>query len=433
VTIRAAYAGDSTHASGVGTSSLTVNAPSLHTTTTAVSPNPASVAAGSQMTFTATVTDMSASPSSPSGTVSWSDGGAGGTFVSSTCTVSTASASSASCSATYNSPQVAATATITASYLGDSVHATSSGTSSLAVKKFSMVKEASGFVAFDPLNNVTKDQATLQSSSRYWKYGGSAQGQSAPFAFNEDPQGLHIGIQAKVAGQWAGFYAVSPPTNAQVFHAVVTEPARTIPSWVFNSALYVQTANGFINYVSCGAQTDSSGTYWSVWQASGDTTQATSFTQLWADTTPNQPLTRSCTIATNGNNYLAVYLDNSLVYQSSALNLKMPSPFIAFLEVQTSSANQMLFSTYTNYYATTGTSVTVDNLPAGASSVQLVDQSGNVMLSSPVSNGVAAIDIGKFTFPISASIVVKDSSGSTLASSGLLSLWGGDRYGVVAG
>jgi hypothetical protein len=301
------------------------------------------------------------------------------------------------------------------------------------VKKFSVVKEANGLVAFDPLNNVTKDQATLQSTSRYWRYGGSAQVSGAPYAFNEDQQGFHIGIQAKADGQWTGYYAVTPPTNAQVFHAIITEPVQTIPTYIFNSALYVQTANGLVNYVSCGAQTDSSGTYWSVWQASGDTTQAKTFTQLWADPTPNQPLTRSCAIVTNGSNYLAVYLDNSLVYSNNALSLQMPSPFIAFIEVQTSSASQMLYSTYTDFYSTTGTAVTVDNLPAGASSVQLVDQSGNVMLSAPVSNGVAAFDIGKFTFPITASIVVRDSSGTTLASSSLLSLWGGDRYGVVAG
>jgi len=433
VTIRASYSGDSTHASGSGTSSLTVNAPSLHSTTTVVSPNPASVGAGNQIAFTATVTDISNSPSSLSGSVTWSDGGAGGTFVSGTCALSPASASSGSCSATYSSPRSAATVTITASYLGDSAHATSSGTSSLAVKKFSLVKEANGLVARDPLNNVTMSQQQLQASSRYWRYGGDAVGLNAPYQFNEDPQGFHIGVQATASGKYAGFYAVTPPSNAQVYHARITEPVQTIPSDVFNAALYVQTGNGSVDYVFCGPQTTASGTTWSVWQATGNSTMAKSFTQLWFDPTPNQPLTRSCTLVTNGANYLAVYIDNSLVYQSSALKLSMPSPFIAFLEVQSSYAGQMLSGTFTDFYATMGPAVTVDNLPAGAATVQLVDSFGNVITSSPVSNGIAVLDIGRYPFPLPASIVVNDSTGGTLASSGPLTLWGGDRYGVVAG
>jgi hypothetical protein len=65
--------------------------------------------------------------------------------------------------------------------------------------------------------------------------------------------------------------------------------------------------------------------------------------------------------------------------------------------------------------------------------VQLVDSTGNVITSSPVSNGIAVLDIGRYPFPLPASIVVNDSTGGTLASSGPLTLWGGDRYGVVAG
>jgi hypothetical protein len=321
--------------------------------------------------------------------------------------------------------------TITASYFGDSVHASSSGSSSLSVKKFSLVKEANGLVAYDPLNNVTKSQAQLQATSRYWVYGGSAQPQNAPYQFNEDPQGFHIGVQALASGKYAGFYAVTPATTAQVYHAVITEPSQTIPTDVYNTALYVQTANGSINYIFCGAQTLPSGVTWSVWSATGDTTQAKTFTQLWYDPSPNQPLTRSCTLVTNGKNYLVVYLDNSQVYQSSSLNLQMPSPFIAFLEVQTSYPGQMLIGTFTNFYVSTTTSLTVDNLPSGASSVQLVDQSGSILASSPVSNGVAVLDIARYAFPLSASIVVKDSGGGTIVASGVLSLVGGDRYGVV--
>jgi hypothetical protein len=158
---------------------------------------------------------------------------------------------------------------------------------------------------------------------------------------------------------------------------------------------------------------------------------ATSFTQLWSDPSPNQPLTRSCTLITNGNNYLSVYLDNELRFMSTTLHLMMASPFIAFLECQTSYSGQMLSGTFEDFYVSTTPTLTVTNLPSTASSVQLVDSLGNAM-TAPVSNGVAVLDIGGKTFPFSASIIVKDSTGSTIVASGTLSLVGGDTYTVVA-
>jgi hypothetical protein len=105
-----------------------------HPTATAVSPNPASVTAGTPITFTATVTDRSApSPSSPSGTVSWGDNGAGGSFLVGTCTLSSSSSSQSQCTITYVAPITPRSVTIAASYSGDSTHLASSGASSLTV------------------------------------------------------------------------------------------------------------------------------------------------------------------------------------------------------------------------------------------------------------------------------------------------------------
>ena len=105
-----------------------------HTTTTVVSPNPASATAATPITFTATVTDTStSSPSSPSGTVSWSDNGAGGSFLPGTCTLSSSSSSQSQCTVTYVAPLTPGSITITASYSGDSTHLSSSGRSSLTV------------------------------------------------------------------------------------------------------------------------------------------------------------------------------------------------------------------------------------------------------------------------------------------------------------
>jgi hypothetical protein len=435
VTITAAYPGDAIHGPSSGTSQLSVGSPQPHPTSTSVSPNPATTTTGGQSTLTVTVSDTSASTSSPTGGVTWSDGGAGGSFSPSTvCTLTSVSSSQSKCVVNYTASSTAGSVTITASYAGDSTHTTSSGTTSLSVgQRFHLSKEATGLVVHDPLNNVTMTQAQLQSTNRYWKYDGSARGENAPYSFSEDTQGFHIGVQALADGKYAGFFAVTPNIAAQVFHAVITGPAQTIPNDVYNTALYVQTWNGSIDYVSCGSMTLSSGTYWGVWSATGNSTMAKTSTQLYEDTTPNQPLTRSCTIVTDGKSFLSVYMDNVNVFQSNTLNLQMPSPFQGFIEVQSSYPGQMLSGTFTDFYASTTTALTVDNLPAGAASVRLVDQSGLVIASSPSSNGIATLDIARFHYPLSASIVVKDSSGNTMVASSVLSLTGGDRYGVVAG
>ena len=127
VTITANYAGDSTHSTSSGTSSLTVN--QIHATTTTVTPNPSSVNSGSQITFTVTVSDSHLSPTTPTGNVTWSSGNAGGTFSRTSCPLSSASCTTAYTAAT-NSPS---SVTITATYAGDSAHSGSAGISSLSV------------------------------------------------------------------------------------------------------------------------------------------------------------------------------------------------------------------------------------------------------------------------------------------------------------
>ena len=115
---------------------------------------------------------------------------------------------------------------------------------------------------------------------------------SAPTSYFEDPQGLHIGVQSAAPGQWAGFFAKSPNTNAQVFHAILTLPYSSIPADVFNTGLYVQTSSGFINYVACYTQVTSSGYFWSVLYSTGDSSSAQSFHQVYFQQGgPNVPLT----------------------------------------------------------------------------------------------------------------------------------------------
>lgn len=299
---------------------------------------------------------------------------------------------------------------------------------------YSIKQVASGLVASDPLNNETETQQQLQANPGYWKYGGDAPAENAPYAFFRDTQGLHIGAQAPADGTYAGYYAESPNHNAQLWHAVISTPLSALPTTAndfYENGLYVQTYDGSINYVSCFSDTSLYGTVWAVGSVTGNKNQGTQFNVLWVDTSTNQPLTRDCTLVTNGQNTLKAYIDGNLVYSADNLTLQMPSPFNAYLEPQTSYPGQLLNGTYTNYYTTTSDTVTVTNNPILATTVKIVDPSGNVLASSPVSSKTATLDIGHYDMPLNAYIKIYGAGGVQIASTtNPVNLFGGDQYSV---
>ena len=290
-----------------------------------------------------------------------------------------------------------------------------------------------GLYASDPLNNKTATQEQLTANSTYWIYGGDAPGENAPFSYYEDPQGLHIGVQAPSNGTYAGYYAVTPSTNAMLFHAVLTAPVSTVPYGEFQNGLYVQTTQAPVNYVTCVSITNNLGTVWAIVHTYGSPFGSLVFDTLWVDDSVNQPLTRDCTIITNGHNYLKVYLDNALVYSSNTLALGMPAPFNAFLEPQTSYDGGQLFGTYNDFYSALGENVKIMNNPSSAARAQVIDSSGNTLASSPVILGNATIDIGRYHLPENATIQILDSNNLAIASSPIETVYGGDVYSVVTG
>src|SRR5487761_268985 len=255
-----------------------------------------------------------------------------------------------------------------------------------AANAASSFQTSSGLIASDPLNQ-TLSQSQL-SSSNYWRFSGDAIGRHAPYRFYENSSGLHIGVQSPGNGTYAGFLALSPNTNFALAHVKLSTPVETIPSGRFESGLYVQTANGDINYVTCTSVTTSSGTNWEVVSALGNTNQATSYNVLWVSG-PGLPLTEDCTIVTNGQNYLKVFLNGVLVFSSTTLSLNIPPPFQAYLEPESSYSGAKLNATFENYYITSGEKLTVNGLPTNASSVQLVNSTGTLLASAPVSCGSA--------------------------------------------
>jgi hypothetical protein len=293
-------------------------------------------------------------------------------------------------------------------------------------------KVLSGVVASDPLNQ-TQTQEQLQSNQTYWLYGGDAQVVHAAYSFYQNAGALRIGVAASNNGNWTGFYAETPPTNASLVHAVLTATSESLPGY-YDNGLYVQASNQLLNYVACLAVTTPKGTIWAVVHGSGNTVSAGTITPLWVDSSSNQKLSQDCTISTNGMNYLNVYLDNVPVYQNSSLRLGMPAPFNFYVESQTQYTSKVLYGSYQNFYATLGENVKITNIPAKAVNAMIVDSSGRVYATSPVVSGSASLAIGNYTFPLRAYIRVYSSSSvhsnATLVGStpSAMTIYGGDVY-----
>ena len=130
VTITASYNGDTDHSTSTGTITVTPGSGGgKDPTTTSVSCQDLGSFFGNEwFDCTATVTDTGSSPTTPTGTVSWSTSDSGGRFPfgGSTCNLSRINGSSASCDVyyTFGTNQ---TDTITATYNSDSTHNGSSG------------------------------------------------------------------------------------------------------------------------------------------------------------------------------------------------------------------------------------------------------------------------------------------------------------------
>src|SRR5256712_645384 len=126
--VTASYPGDAGHAASSGTTSIVVNPRA--TTTTVSCTTPVVINQGS--TCNVTVTDVSAGTAiTPTGTVALSQTGVTGSFT--TCTLAGTTAS-ATCTSTFTA-STSGTAAVTASYPGDTTHASSSGTTSIVVNK----------------------------------------------------------------------------------------------------------------------------------------------------------------------------------------------------------------------------------------------------------------------------------------------------------
>lgn len=284
----------------------------------------------------------------------------------------------------------------------------------------SVYQVQSGLVAHDSL--TTGDTS-------YWTFWSSTINTPVLKDYYEDSEGLHIGVQAPYHpwGKWVNYAAVSPDTNADLFHAVITNSYASVPDGVFEAGLYVVAPNS--NYVGCIAVADFDEHYWAVHQAYGSQIIGSgTITTLYESPLNTMPLIQDCTIITNGDNYLKVYLGGDLVFSSDTMDMKMPAPFKALLQVDATSPT-MHYGTFTDYYATSSEEVTVTDAPSSGT-VQIVDPSSAVLASASVgSDGTATMPVGMYGLPLNAYINVYNSTNALVANTtSAITIWGGDMY-----
>lgn len=284
-------------------------------------------------------------------------------------------------------------------------------TAGTALATGSITKVKSGLISSDQL---TSGNLTA------WTFDGTATSKD----YYEDSQGLHLGVQSPQSGQWSNFYTYRLQHNAFLYHAKVTNPYNSVSDGVFDIGLYVEGSN-YTPYVSCETYSDGTGIYWIVGQSSN---AGASYNVLYSSAVSSMPNTQDCTIITNGSNYLQVYIGGKDVYSSTSLSLGMPTPLIPYFQDDTSSAS-MRYATFYDFYSTSGEKIKVVNNTASATNVSLIGSSGQVLASSAVSAGTATINVGKYTFPLSATINVYDSNNNVLASSPE-TIYGGDEFSV---
>ena len=299
-------------------------------------------------------------------------------------------------------------------------------TEEINTESYSINQIRSGLVVSEPLNNGKVND--------YWIFGGSAESVQAPYDHFTNADGLNIGVQAPASGIYAGHFAMVPPTNGTLFHSVITPPRSYISEGYLQNGLYVQGSEGTPNYVTCVSIVSESGkSTWAVTRTYVDTEGISQFEVMWSDENTKQSLTRECSIITNGNNFLRVYLDNVEVFVNYDLDLQMTGPFLSFLETQSSYPVEKLYGIFNDSYITLGATIQVVNLPDYITKVALTDTSNNILAEGAIIDGTGIIDIADLHYPISGNIKAFQVNREIISTSSPVTVYGGDIYSVDSG
>ena len=176
----------------------------------------------------------------------------------------------------------------------------------------------------------------------------------------------------------------------------------------------------------------SGGHDWQVVYGTGNLSGASQTNTLYFHYYPygSGPLSQTCTIMTNGANFLSVYIGGTQVYSNSSMNLQIASPFNTYLEVTGVNMTQSMNGSFTNFYTSLNDTVTVTNAPSGGI-VQVTGTNTPIANATVGSNGVATLTLPASAMPQTGVINVYNSSGVLVATTTTaVTLWGGDSYSV---
>ena len=268
ITINATYSGDSTHLSSSATSQISTS--QLDATTTTVTPNSETFTPGTAMTVTATVADTSNPSSSTIGIISWSDNGAGGIFNPPACALS-----SGNCTTSYTPSATSSAVTITASYGGDSTHATSSGTSTLTTNQLDLTS-----TTITPNSAVLPSNGTLTFTVQASDTSSSPTALSGTISFSDNNAGgtFNPSSCALPSGTCVTTYATSTnPLNAITINATYSGDSTHLSSSA-TSQISTSQLDATTTTVTPNSETFTPGTAMTVTATVADTSNPSSST-----------------------------------------------------------------------------------------------------------------------------------------------------------
>ncbi|MBV9660574.1 MAG: hypothetical protein JO337_05390 [Acidimicrobiales bacterium] len=260
-------------------------------------------------------------------------------------------------------------------------------------------RSASGLVATDSFDRPVPYR-TLE--DRYVFNGSAQPGTGYAYA---SATGLDVGVKPHAG--WAGWFAVTihAASPQVVWHTVMSRPGRPSTGGTGEAVFAVQTAttqhNGAINYVVVASVSRNGLTHWLVGYAHGEVADADTEVLWQSPDRADSPTSEPVTVTTDGRHQIAVWLGDQEVYRSSDLQLDIPPPFQAYLEVQ--GQNEGYVSRFQDFWIARAAALQVRGIPAGAS-VTLVhggqtiasasaDREGTARLALPAPQAVGVADL----------------------------------------
>lgn len=242
---------------------------------------------------------------------------------------------------------------------------------------------------------------------------------------------LGVGVDDRNHKTFRGYFTETKtafPAGSYVQTLMTPYPAAQKPRQVAETILAVQTANtdvtGLLNYVIVSYTEAGSAHLLQIGYAQGLIRGAKTYiTKNLAQPGLMARMDRlPVTVTTNGHNFYAVWLGNTLLYRGTRLHLGIAPPFQVYLEVQARDAEYVADFHNLNVYSSNR--VTVQGLPA---QTRLTWTSGHLILSAKAdAHGIAILTLPPVNLTTRGRLTLQIGGRRVLFSH--ITLHGGDRF-----